>query len=406
MFLILCISVAALAYVYIGYPLLLDLLLLVRGPRPVGKKDITPSVSFIISAYNELPVIRQKLDNTLALDYPRDRLTPIVISDASEDGTDEVVRGYADRGVVLHREAARAGKTAGLNAALASVTSEIVVFSDANAMYKRNALRKLVRNFADPAVGCVTGEARYLTGNRKIADIGERAYWDYEIKIKRLETAVGSMVGGDGAIYAIRRGLWRALPENAINDFLNPLQIVEIRLARSLRARGHLSRRDGWGHPAGVAAADSDRQPELAGRISGARRSQSVSRRTVRPLGDIAQSAPLVFWTVPRWGLDSGREPDAGDAGRRDPARSRSRCRCGGCGDVQGRTVRRGGSLVFRGDQRRLARRSHQGKPRTGIGHVDDTAHSPQIRPELPRRTRRRTCLWVPFCSAAFLRSS
>jgi cellulose synthase/poly-beta-1,6-N-acetylglucosamine synthase-like glycosyltransferase len=105
-------------------------------------------------------------------------------------------------------------------------TGEIVVFSDANAMYAPDALRMLVRNFADPAVGCVTGEARYVEGSQGAADAGERAYWNYEIQVKRLETAVGSMVGGDGAIYAIRRHLWRTLPENAINDFLNPLQIV------------------------------------------------------------------------------------------------------------------------------------------------------------------------------------
>ncbi len=85
---------------------------------------------------------------------------------------------------------------------------------------------KLVRNFADPEVGCVTGEARYLPSGSRAADVGERAYWDYEIQIKRLETALGSMVGGDGAIYAIRRTLWRELPDDAINDFLNPLQIV------------------------------------------------------------------------------------------------------------------------------------------------------------------------------------
>src|SRR6185295_3983554 len=107
------------------------------------------------------------------------------------------------------------------------LAGELVVFSDANAMYAPDALLHLAANFADPKVGCVTGEARYRAGRTTAADVGERAYWDYEINIKRLETALGSMVGGDGAIYAIRRLLWRELPENAINDFLNPLQIVE-----------------------------------------------------------------------------------------------------------------------------------------------------------------------------------
>jgi cellulose synthase/poly-beta-1,6-N-acetylglucosamine synthase-like glycosyltransferase len=114
-----------------------------------------------------------------------------------------------------------------LNRTVPTLCGELVVFSDANAIYEPDALLKLARNFADTQVGCVTGEARYVDSGRRASDMGERVYWDYEILIKRLETALGSMVGGDGAIYAIRKSLWRELPENAINDFLNPLQIVE-----------------------------------------------------------------------------------------------------------------------------------------------------------------------------------
>ena len=150
----------------------------------------------------------------------------MVVSDASDDGTDEIVREYASRGVTLFRQAERLGKTAGLNAVLPTIRSEIVVFSDANAMYATDAIRMLARNFADADIGCVTGEARYLPQGDAVADVGERLYWGYEMQIKRLETQLGSMVGGDGAIYAIRRSLWRTLPENAINDFMNPLQIV------------------------------------------------------------------------------------------------------------------------------------------------------------------------------------
>jgi cellulose synthase/poly-beta-1,6-N-acetylglucosamine synthase-like glycosyltransferase len=227
MLVVLAVSLALLGYVYVGYPALLYALMRVRGARRIRTGDITPVVSFIISAYNEAEVIRRKIDNTLALDYPADALDIVVISDASDDDTDAIVSEYADRRVRLVRQLERRGKTAGLNRTVPTLPSEIVVFSDANAMYQPDALRKLTRNFADPEVGCVTGEARYLTGGRSAADVGERVYWDYEIQLKRLETALGSMVGGDGAIYAIRRSLWRDLPENAINDFLNPLQIVE-----------------------------------------------------------------------------------------------------------------------------------------------------------------------------------
>ncbi len=171
-------------------------------------------------------MIEGKITNALALDYPANLLEIVVVSDASSDGTDRIVRRFAGAGVRLFRQADRRGKTAGLNAVMPTLGGDVVVFSDANALYTTDAIRMLVRNFADPQVGCVTGEARYLKGNRSTADVSERAYWSYEIAIKRLETALWSMVGGDGAIYAIRRPLWRALPEDAINDFLNPLQIV------------------------------------------------------------------------------------------------------------------------------------------------------------------------------------
>ena len=220
------VSLAVLAYVLVGYPILLRMIVRLRGARPVRRQEITPSVSFVISAFNEAAVIRGKIENTLELDYPAAVLEIVVISDRSDDDTDRIVLEYAARGVRLARQPERRGKTAGLNRTVPELKGDVVVFSDANAMYETDALRKLVRNFADPEVGCVTGEARYLKNGQTAADEGERAYWGYEIQMKRLETQLGSMVGGDGAIYAIRRSLWQTLPEDAINDFLNPLQIV------------------------------------------------------------------------------------------------------------------------------------------------------------------------------------
>src|SRR5687767_14881828 len=169
-------SLTVLLYIYGGYPALLKLLVRTRG-RPVRKRDITPTVSLIISAHNEAAVIRGKLENALRLDYPPGLLEVVVVSDASSDGTDDIVSEYHDRGVVLKVQRVRKGKTAGLNAVVPERSSEIVVFSDANALYESDAVRKLVRNFDDPQVGCVTGEARYIEGNRSAADAGERAYW-------------------------------------------------------------------------------------------------------------------------------------------------------------------------------------------------------------------------------------
>ena len=223
------VCVATLLYIYAGYPSLLSLLVRLRGARPVCKvepqTDDFPMVSFVISAYNEAAVLRDKLNNALALDYPEDRLEIIVVSDASSDATDDIVREFSPR-VRLERQEQHLGKTAGLNRAMPTLKGDVVVFSDANAMYASDAVRKLVRNFGDPEVGCVTGESRYVGGEGTGAGAGERVYWSYEMRIKGLETAVWSMVGGDGAIYAIRRQLWTPLPETAINDFLNPLQIV------------------------------------------------------------------------------------------------------------------------------------------------------------------------------------
>ncbi len=219
--------IAILAYVYVGYMALAWVMVRLRGPRLVRvDAGHRPHVTLIISAFNEAPVIGRKIENALALDYPPALLDVVVVSDASDDGTDDIVRAFMNSRVTVWRQPSREGKTAGLNAVMSHIASDVVVFSDANAMYDPGAVAALVRNFADPQVGCVVGEARYTTDTRSSAGRGENAYWSYEIRLKRLESALGSMVGGDGAIYAIRRALWTPLPANAINDFLNPLQIV------------------------------------------------------------------------------------------------------------------------------------------------------------------------------------
>lgn len=220
------ILLALVVYVYAGYPLLLALLRAVGGARPVKIGPGEPPVTLVVSAFNEAGVIAEKIENCLALDYPRERLQVIVVSDASDDGTDEIVRCYAGRGVELLRMTDRSGKTLGLNAAIAKARGEVVVFSDANAMYGRDVIRKMVRNFADPAVGAVIGESSYVDPE-VASERSEGLYWRYETAIKRLESALGSVVGGDGAIYAIRRALYEPMRADALSDFVNPLQIVQ-----------------------------------------------------------------------------------------------------------------------------------------------------------------------------------
>ena len=223
--------VGAMAYTYMGYPLLLWVLVRLRDRR-VRPGDATPSATLIISAFNEKDAIAEKLANALATDYPAGALEILVVSDASTDGTDRIVEGFSGQGVKLLRMAERRGKTAGLNAAVAGARGEILVFSDANILYQTDAIRRLVRNFSDPSVGCVTGDSRYVDPGESAAHQQESTYWNYERIIRTLESHVGSTVGGDGAIFAIRRTLYSPLPADAINDLVTPLQIV----ARGFRA--------------------------------------------------------------------------------------------------------------------------------------------------------------------------
>ena len=182
-------------YIYIGYPLILILLHFLLPKKRINKKEIFPEVSLLISCFNEEAVINEKLENALALDYPRDKLEIIVISDASTDRTDEIVRGFEDKGVRLIRQDKNLGKTCGLNLAVPIAKGEIVVFSDANPMYMPDAIRKLVRNFNDDKIGYVVGQARYTDSNKSPASKSEAAYWELEIFLKKIESHIHSVVG-------------------------------------------------------------------------------------------------------------------------------------------------------------------------------------------------------------------
>lgn len=219
-------SAALIVYVYAGYPLLLMIVRTLGGHRPIKSGTFQPVVTLIVSAYNEADIIGEKIANSLALDYPADKLEILVISDASSDGTDAIVEAVKDPRVRLLRMPDRGGKTMGLNAAVREARGDVLVFSDANAMYAGDSLLALTRNFADPDVGAVVGESTYSDAIAG-ADKDESLYWRYEVAIKRLESAIGSVVGGDGAIYSIRKSLYRPMRADALSDFVNPLQIVQ-----------------------------------------------------------------------------------------------------------------------------------------------------------------------------------
>ncbi len=215
-----------LLYVYFGYPLLASLLAKIWR-HEVRQGGITPRVSILIAAYNEESFIAETVKNKLALDYPADRLEVIVISDGSADNTDARVTAIADERVRLLRQEPRAGKTAAVNLGVSRAKGEIIVFADANSIFRRDALRLLVRNFADPEVGYVTGKMIYVDAQGTTSGDGCGAYMRYENWLRRQETGFGSVIGVDGGIDAVRWSLYRDMRADQLPDFVLPLTVVE-----------------------------------------------------------------------------------------------------------------------------------------------------------------------------------
>lgn len=194
-----------------------------RDRTPVDDHN-APCAVLLISAHNELQVIRMKLENALSIDYPADKLRVLVISDASDDGTDDIVRSFPE--VQLVRSAERIGKSSGINLALPELDQEMVVFSDANSSYESDALRYLMTHFQDPKVGYVMGAQKYRWVKSSPAERSETTYSEFEAWIKRLESDVSSTVGGDGAILAMRRSLISKLHPADVSDLRLPLLAV------------------------------------------------------------------------------------------------------------------------------------------------------------------------------------
>jgi cellulose synthase/poly-beta-1,6-N-acetylglucosamine synthase-like glycosyltransferase len=218
-------AVLTVVYTYFIYPLLL--LLLTAGKREVEYASFAewPVVSLIIAAHNEEAVLREKLENSIALDYPEKQLEIIVASDGSTDATEEIVRFFAARGVRLHQVRERGGKTQAQNEAVRLASGQFLVFSDANSMYEQQALKNLLRPFTDENIGCVCGELRYANPEGDAAGKGEGVYWRYEQFLKGRESTLSSTLGANGSIYALRRELFEELSADIISDFIMPLRV-------------------------------------------------------------------------------------------------------------------------------------------------------------------------------------
>ena len=219
-------SVALIVYAYAGYPCALMALTLFRD-RPVKKAAITPRVSFVIAAHNEAQRIAEKVENTLRQDYPAEAIEIIVASDCSTDGTDDIVRSYGRR-VLLVRTRERLGKEAAQQLAVRTAMGQILVFSDCATALPPNAVSNIVMNFADPTVGCVSSIDRLVDADGRVS--GEGTYVRYEMWLRRLETRVNTLVGLSGSFFAARREVCRHWASDRQSDFNTLLNAVLIGL--------------------------------------------------------------------------------------------------------------------------------------------------------------------------------
>ncbi len=237
------ISSGFVVYVYVGYPMLLWLLQAIFRSSP-QRQPIEPSVSLLVAAYNEAAVIADKIRNSLALDYPVDKLEIVVASDGSKDGTAEISRGFckseASIGTPIETQSApggrirlldyekNRGKMAVLNDAVRELRGDIVAFSDASSMLAADSLRMLVQSFNDARVGAASGVYRLLKKDQAQLGAQEDLYWKYETFLKVQEAKLGAFTGAHGSLYAIRRALYPFPPLNTINDdFTIPMRILE-----------------------------------------------------------------------------------------------------------------------------------------------------------------------------------
>jgi len=222
------VCIAAIFYTYFGYTLFLWLITyFIPKKSSISQETYFPTVSLIISAYNEEDVIEEKILNSLSLEYPKELFEIIVVSDDSTDRTDEITARYSKDGAILKNYKGRIGKTSCLNRAVPEAKGEIIVFSDANSIYNNKAIRNLIKHFKDTSIGFVTGRTKYVSQYGNSVAESTNLYTKLELITKSLESKIFSCVGADGAIFAIRKMLFNSLKDYDINDFVIPLNIIK-----------------------------------------------------------------------------------------------------------------------------------------------------------------------------------
>ncbi len=222
-------SLILVVHSYVFYPIIVLVWSFVKKESVLSSQSELPSVSLILSVYNEEKVIVEKLKNIATMDYPKEKIEILVGSDCSNDSTIALARSVSLAGIRILSFDKRRGKAAVLNDLASRAKNEILVFSDANTFYAADALRKLVRHFGDPSIGGVCGNLQLKASAENSGGKGEAAYWHYENFIKESEGKIKTTFGATGGIYALRRGLFRLLPTNkaVMDDFLLPLFAVQ-----------------------------------------------------------------------------------------------------------------------------------------------------------------------------------
>jgi len=219
MIIIFWICIILIIFVYCGYPIVLLLITKMSSSKSLQTFEALPRVTMLIAAYNEEEVIGKKLENCLNLDYPNDLFRVFIVSDGSTDSTDKIVSDFSLRhNNIKLISSSRIGKAQVINKAMKLIDSELVIFSDANTEYDKNAVKEIVKHFSDKKIGCVCGRLIYRNPGLIVSGKGENFYWRYETNLKILESKIGYVAGANGAIYAIRHKLFEPLPKETIND--------------------------------------------------------------------------------------------------------------------------------------------------------------------------------------------
>lgn len=217
----------ALFYVYVGYPALLCFLAPWRRNRQ-AELGYKPSISILVAACNEEASIRQKLEQTLQLEYSPDKMEVLVLSDGSQDATDQIVSSFSDPRIRLVRIPERHGKTNAQNQGVKQAQGEILIFSDATTIYHPQALQHLATNYQDPEVGAVSGRYQYFDRNQNSpTGLGTIAFWNYENTIKKLQSRISTLSGCCGCIYSVRKSAYTPLAPDVISDLVQPLWVIQ-----------------------------------------------------------------------------------------------------------------------------------------------------------------------------------